>query len=325
MKEKILKILYEKNDFVSGEYLSNELQISRTAVWKNINELRNKGYIIQAITNKGYKLLSSPDLLSEAKINISLQSSINNYNINVFDTLESTQIKAHEYARKGAKHNTVILAERQLKGRGRLGRVWYSDNNSGVWMSIILRPKFPLAQAAQITLAISLSLIKVFVNNFSLPVMIKWPNDIYIGQKKLAGILTELKGESDHIEYIILGIGINVNTKLEEFSEEIRGKATSMFLELNRFIDRNFLIAQILTEINQDFMLYETNYFSPFITEWEKYSMLKGKNIIVKNVTDKVKGKVIGINNAGNLLILDNEQNIIPIFAGEILLENYEE
>ena len=229
MRDKIIEtILDSKDEFISGEELSKKLGISRAAIWKHMKALKEEGYNIESVNRKGYRLIEDPeDLLTYQNISHKLETKIMGNNIVHFETIDST----NDYAKKVASQEpegTVIISEEQTKGKGRIGRQWHSKSKEGIWMSIILKPNMIPQKAPFITLIAGASIAKV-LNDLGVQANIKWPNDIIINNKKVAGILTELSAEIDRINYIILGIGINVKTM--EFSQEISEIATSLYKE----------------------------------------------------------------------------------------------
>lgn len=199
------------DDYISGEKLSQELQITRTAIWKHINGLKKDGYIIEGISRKGYRIIQTPDKISSNTITWDLETNWLGKSIIHKDITKTTQEIAHQAARNAAPHGTVVIANEQTKGKGRMGRTWYSSKNKGVWMSIILRPKLVPQQATLLTLLTATVLADVLSRITTNSVTIKWPNDILMHDKKLAGILTEMQAEQDQIQYVVVGIGLNVN------------------------------------------------------------------------------------------------------------------
>ncbi|MFA4828689.1 MAG: biotin--[acetyl-CoA-carboxylase] ligase, partial [Thermodesulfovibrionales bacterium] len=227
----IIRMFKEKNDYVSGEEMSRELGITRAGIWKRIEELRNKGYKIQASTAKGYKLVKSPEFSLE-ELEMLVQGDIGR-EIIFFESIGSTNTAALELAEKGAPHGTVVIADRQTKGKGRLGRTWVSPPKKNIYMSVILRPEIEPKDATLLTIMTAVSCAKGVMKSTGLKAEIKWPNDLMISSKKLGGILTEMKSDPDGIVFAVIGIGINVNSKTKnDFPPDIRGIATSIREEL---------------------------------------------------------------------------------------------
>src|SRR4030067_1687584 len=222
MDDKILQLLRESpSAFLSGEEISFRLKVSRTAVWKRIGRLRALGYEIEASTRSGYRLIGSPDLLTPSEIKPLLKTKWIGKTIHHFDTLDSTNSKAYQLALDGAEEGEVGISESQEKGRGRLGRQWFSPPFLNLYLSVILRPKIPPHQASLITLMAAVATADAIQKFSGLPPLIKWPNDILLRDRKVAGLLNEIRSETDRIHFVILGIGVNLNTAENMLSEEI--------------------------------------------------------------------------------------------------------
>ena len=227
VKKKILKMLKQNNDdFLSGEKISDKFGVSRSAIWKHINTLKEEGYEIESVPRKGYRIIASPDILTLEEVEEYLTTDFIGRNIYYFDSLSSTNIKAKEIATK-SKEGTIVIAEEQTKGKGRLGRSWLSPKGKGIWMSIILKPKVAPIKVAKITL-IGAAAVNQGLKDIGIKSYIKWPNDIVIDGKKVCGILTEMSCELNMINYCIMGIGINVNLDKEDFSKDLIDTATSL-------------------------------------------------------------------------------------------------
>src|SRR6056297_1102966 len=213
MKNKILKILKENKDYISGEKISNILNVSRTAVWKNINNLKEKGYKIDSISRKGYKLISSPDILTYEEITPYLKTENIGKKILYFDTINSTNKKAKGIA-ETSPDGTVVISKEQTAGRGRLGRNWSSPKGSSLLISILLKPEIDPSKVSNITLVGAVALVKT-LEDFEVKGLIKWQNDIIINDKKIVAILTELSAKTIQVNYLVMGIGVNLypNTK----------------------------------------------------------------------------------------------------------------
>ncbi|WP_369813137.1 biotin--[acetyl-CoA-carboxylase] ligase [Virgibacillus halodenitrificans] len=228
-RNKLIDLLAkDKDTYISGQMLSEHLGISRSAVWKHMKNLEKDGYQIEGKSNKGYRIISFPDKLSENTIKWGLNTSWLGSKIIHKESTPSTQVIAHQLAQEGSPHGTIILADEQTSGRGRLNREWFSSKGKGIWMSIILRPEILPYLAPQLTLLTATVLAEVVQKNTTVTPMIKWPNDILINKKKTAGILTEMQAEQDQIQYVIIGIGMNINQTKEDIPIEIQSKATSL-------------------------------------------------------------------------------------------------
>ena len=254
VKEKVLEILKQNNDHISGENISKELGVSRTAIWKYINALREEGYEIESITRRGYKLLSTPDILTYEEIKEYLNTEFIGRKIYYFDTLESTNNYAKEIAIEEAE-GTTIVAEEQTKGKGRLGRTWLSPKGKGIYFSVILKPKFSPMEVAKITL-LGAAAVNRALDDLGIKSSIKWPNDIVIGGRKVCGILTEMSSELSMINYVVMGIGINANFDQADIPLELQDKATSLKLKNGKNINRRELLAAILNHLEDLYLKF---------------------------------------------------------------------
>ena len=313
-KHKILEIL-ERNrgNCVSGEEIAKTFDMSRSAIWKAIKELREEGYKINAVTNKGYSLLEENDILSSEGISMNLEDK---YEINVYKELPSTNEEAKRLAILGASHGTIIIANTQTMGKGRMGRKFYSPKDSGIYMSIILRPKLKVSDSVLITTAASVAVCRAIEAVSSVEPKIKWVNDIYAFGKKVCGILTEAGTdfESGNIEYVILGIGINFTTEKESFPLELQNIAGSIYSQETNHINRNKFISEIIKEI---FRIMKNIENRDFIKEYKERSLVIGKNISIcgpKNIV----AKALDIDENGGLLVRLKDGNLRTLNSGEI-------
>lgn len=319
-KRLVLMNLKKASEYVSGEELSNQLKISRTAIWKYIQELRKDGYIINSSTKKGYQLISSPDIVSTEELSAYLNTNSFGRNYNYYESIDSTNTTAKFLAEQSADEGAVILAEEQLNGKGRLGRQWISPHGLGLYFSIIVRPNIPVTQASQITLVIAAVIAKVLNSKYNIPAKIKWPNDILINEKKICGILVEMSSDIDNINYAVIGIGINVNNTEDSFSG-ITAKylPTSLLLETSLRANRVMLLAEILNKLELAYDEFIKVGFQGFKSMWETYAYSLGKEISVITSMDNFQGILSGIDNSGALLLdIDGEKKLI--YSGEIVL-----
>ncbi|MCK9267488.1 MAG: biotin--[acetyl-CoA-carboxylase] ligase [Alkaliphilus sp.] len=317
MRDKILGELYKnKENYISGELLAADLGVSRTAVWKHINILKEQGYNIETAPGKGYRLLEMEDKLLPGEIENILSNKVIGKQIIYFDSIDST----NGYAKKKIdqlKDGTVILAERQTAGRGRRGRGWVSPEGTGIWMSIVLKPDIPPREGIKMTQIAVAAVCKSIRELTKLDALIKWPNDIVINGKKVCGILTEMAGELNKINYIVIGIGINVNVK--DFPEEIKKHASSLFIEGNKKIDRKILLVDILKKFENLYGAYMRNLnLNETLSIVRNYSAILGKNIrIIQGKSVKMAGAV-DINDDGLLLVETENGSRELISSGEI-------
>ena len=318
IKGKVLKILEEnKGRNISGEEIAKTLNISRTSIWKAINSLRNEGYVINAVTNKGYSLATNTDFISKEGISLYLNKSCSDIEIYNYKTISSTNEIAKNLALSGAKHGTVVISEEQTAGKGRLGRSFYSPANTGIYMSIILRPNLTAMDSVLITTSSSVIICESIKKVTGIDCQIKWINDIYLNNKKVAGILTEASTnfESGTIDYLILGIGINFNQPKDDFPDELKSIASSLFNNNNNNINRNMLCSEIISNI-LDMIPRIKNY--DFISEYKKRSIVLNQEIIYISSGISSKGKAININCDGSLVVEHDDGSIKILNSGEV-------
>ena len=316
MREKIIKdIRNSKGDFISGEEISKKLWTSRTSIWNHLEKMKEEGYNIEFVNRKRYRLIEDPkDLLTYQSISHKLGTKVMGSKIVHFETIDST----NDYAKKVALQElegTVIISEEQTKGKGRIGRQWHSKSKEGIWMSIILKPKIVPQKSPFITLIAGASISKA-LNNLGIETTIKWPNDIIINNKKIAGILTELSAEIDRINYIILGIGINVKTM--EFSQEISEIATSLYKEGHK-ISRVDIVRNILEEFERLYIKYiNEGSKEETLNICRNYSAIIGKDVYLIKDEEKELIRCLDINQEGNLVVQTKDGIIKEIMSGEV-------
>lgn len=319
-KDTILKMLKENSDrYISGEELSEMFNVSRTAIWKNINDLRKIGYEIDSVTNRGYKLMSSPGILNagETKTYIDDNALIGKELI-VFETIDSTNTYLKSNAEKYPT-GTVIASREQTGGKGRLGRVWQSKKDDTISFSVLLRPEISPMEVSAITPLCGLAVAKALNEYFNFGAEIKWPNDVIIGNKKLVGILTEMNCEFDKVDFIVVGIGINILNK--DFPEEISKKATSCALESEKEIDKNKLLALILKHIENTLLKGNYSFNEENLKEYKDYCATLGRDIIFTRKGEKVSGKATDIDNNGELVVTLEDGTTETVFSGEVTVQ----
>lgn len=323
MKNKVLRMLKDSKGFISGEKISDEFNMTRAGIWKYINMLKEDGYNIESISRKGYRLISSPDILNYEEIEEYLDTDFMGRNIHYFDSIDSTNKKAKEMA-LGEKEGTVLVAEEQIGGKGRLGRTWISPKGKGIWMSIILKPKVDPMKVAKITLLGAAAVTKA-LNNLNIRSQIKWPNDILIDGKKICGILTEMNCELNMINYVVMGIGINVNLDANEIPEDLRGKATSVKISEGKEINRKELLANILNEFEELYLSFrDKDDLSYAIDICRKNSALIGKEIRVIKGEEIKLGKALDINEEGQLVVEFENGVVENVYSGEVSVRGLE-
>ncbi|MDQ0213671.1 BirA family biotin operon repressor/biotin-[acetyl-CoA-carboxylase] ligase [Oikeobacillus pervagus] len=305
-------------EFISGQALAEIIGCSRTAVWKHIEDLRKEGFELEAVRKKGYRILHAPDKVTENEILIGLQTKRLGKQVHFVETVDSTQKEAHRISQDGCMEGTLVIAEEQTAGRGRMARNWHSPKYTGIWMSIILKPELPPYRAPQFTLIAAVAIVEAVEEITGIQPEIKWPNDLLIKGKKITGILTELQADADQIHALIIGIGMNVNQS--EFPKEIEKIATSLAIEKGEKISRALLIQRILEKLEFYYEMYVEEGFYPIKQLWEKYAISIGKQIIARTINKEIKGKAIGITDDGVLKLKDENGVIHEIYSADIEL-----
>jgi BirA family biotin operon repressor/biotin-[acetyl-CoA-carboxylase] ligase len=320
---KILSALRDVGDgSVSGAELSQQLGVSRAAIWARIEMLRELGYDIEASPHRGYRLLSAPDVLHADDLISRLgETRVVGRDIRVFDETTSTNDIVEKLARDGVKEGVVVFAESQTKGRGRLGRKWMSPARKGLWLSVLLRPDLRPQEATQLTVASATALVRAIQSLTGLKPQIKWPNDILIRGRKVAGILTELSAELDHVKCIVLGIGVDVNLSADEFPTELRKLATSLKAELNRPVSRPELAVAILRELDYDYARIGAGRFAAVADEWEACCTTIGHDVIIRIGDRQVGGRAEALGEDGALLLRTDHGHLERIIGGDVTLE----
>ena len=319
MKTKILTELKNSKDYVSGQQLCEKFGVSRTAVWKAVEQLRESGYGIESVRRKGYLLVSRPEQISVEEIQSGLNTRWLPGKICYFDTIDSTNRYADQLGREGKveKDGILVVADHQTMGKGRRGRTWVSPAGKNIFMSLLLKPGISVENVSGITLVMALSISRAMQMLYGLPVQIKWPNDIVCRGKKLCGILTEMRVEENEISHVVIGVGINVN--IEEFPEEIKDTATSLYLELQQQQSRSRLICEIMKQFEQDVeRFYRTENLSELQEEYQTYLVNQNQEICVIEPDKSYRGIGRGINEKGELLVELPDGTMKKIYAGEV-------
>lgn len=320
-KAEIIKMLTaHKGEFVSGQELSEHLGLSRTAIWKHIGDLREEGYIIESVKKSGYRLKEKPNVLSEAEIQSGLETTNFGHTVHYEETVTSTQEIAHRLAREGAEEGTLVVADEQTGGRGRLGRPWHSPKGTGIWTSLILHPNIPPRVAPQLTLLTAVGVVKGIQAACGLDCDIKWPNDILVGGRKLVGILTELVADPDRISSVIIGIGMNVNVKTTDFPAELREKATSIYVETGKEMNRAELLQRILEQTERLYQDYLREGFRFVKLLWESHAASLGNVIQARTLQGTLVGRAIGLSDDGFLILEDADGKRHEISSADIEL-----
>lgn len=317
MKEEILRLLRSADGYISGQELCNRFGVSRTAVWKAINQLKEAGYEIEAQQNKGYRLMAAPDLMTEAEIKSLMHTEWVAKEVLYFDTIDSTNTKAQELAEKGYPSGTLVVADKQESGKGRRGRSWVSPSGTGIFMTLMIKPDINPNNASMLTLVAALAVAKAITSVTGEEALIKWPNDIVINGKKVCGILTEMNAQFDYINHIVVGIGINVHN--ESFTEEISQMASSLMIEAG---GKRFHRAQIIAETMSYFEQYydtflKTQDLSALVREYDELLVNRNKSVRVLDPKEPFDGKAMGITPKGELIV-DTWESRKLVSSGEV-------
>lgn len=322
-KSDILTLLRNSTDYVSGQQLCDQFGVSRTAVWKVINQLKEEGYQIESVPRKGYRLLESPaDLLSKSEIVSRLHTKWAGKKLYYVDSTGSTNTDAKRYAEEGDPHGTTVVADMQTAGKGRRGRKWQSPSGINTYFTILLKPSFAPDKASMLTLVMALSVAEAIEGITGLQAGIKWPNDIVVNKKKVVGMLTEMSTtpEMDEIQYVVVGVGVNVNIgSEEELPEEIRPTATSLKIETGRQINRAVLTEHILTRFEHNYEEFErTLNLSALLDAYQQHLVNVDAQVRVLDPAGEYTGISRGINETGELIVEKEDGSIVNVYAGEV-------
>ncbi len=316
-KDKILNLLRSaRSGFVSGEELARKTGISRTMVWKHIKSLERDGFVIQAVPSQGYRITSTPDILRERDVKQGLKTKTVGRELVLLPKIDSTNILAMELALRGSPEGTVVAAETQSGGKGRLGRTWISPKGN-LYLSVILRPMIPVHKAPLITMMGAVAVASAIRTICEVAAAIKWPNDILISGKKVSGLLTELSAEQDRIRHIVLGIGVDVNMDLEALPPEVRILSTSLAAETGTRINRTLLLQELLRSIERWYQAFLENP-AKVLREWQKLNMTLGSRIRVTGAGENLEGLAKGIDEDGRLIIKLDDDSVRLVAAGDV-------
>jgi BirA family biotin operon repressor/biotin-[acetyl-CoA-carboxylase] ligase len=304
LKGQILKALRERSDYLSGEKLSEQLGISRVSIWKHIRSLKEDGYVIKA-SSSGYKLVSSPDLLLPYEFPDLEQR------IHYFPEIGSTMDAARDLAKKGVEEGTIVIAEAQTRGRGRLSREWLSPEG-GIYFTMVLRPRISPAYAPRINLMAAVAVAAAIRKSLGLKAELKWPNDVLIAGKKVCGILAEMDAEMDVVNFVNVGIGINANTSIPQFEKAV----TSLKAALGREVSRKEFLSTLLIEIGRRLPLLMK---ADLLEEWKKLSATLNRDVRVISLGEEVKGQAIDIDATGALILQGKDGSVRTVLVGDCI------
>lgn len=317
MKTEILKVLRESGGYVSGQQLCDSFGVSRTAVWKVIDQLKKEGYEIEAVRNKGYRLIESPDVMGQAELESLIDTRWAGKTVVYAKETDSTNIQAKALGEKGAVHGTLVVADRQTAGKGRRGRRWTSPPGTSIYMTILLKPQFLPSKAPMLTLVMALSVAEGIMGETGLPAQIKWPNDIVVNGKKVCGILTEMSAEVDYINYVVTGAGVNVNA--DSFPEDIARTATSLYIEGGVKLRRAQLAASIVERYEKNYeMFMETEDLSRLKDPYNRLLVNCRKEVRILEPGNEYEAVASGINDTGELVVMTADGKEKAIYAGEV-------
>ncbi|MCK9418188.1 MAG: biotin--[acetyl-CoA-carboxylase] ligase [Nitrospirae bacterium] len=318
-KEKILNLLRSScPGFISGEALARKCGISRTMVWKHIKSLEREGFGIEAVPSQGYKITTVPDILRQNDIKPGLRTTVMGKKIHFLSDVASTNTLAMEMAAEGTPEGTVVIAETQTGGKGRLGRKWISPKGN-LYLSVVLRPNIPMQKAPLITLTGAVAVASAIRTTCGLEAGIKWPNDILISGKKVSGLLTEMSAEQDRIRHIVLGIGVDVNMEMGELPPEVRSLTTTLAAEAGAKINRTVLLQQVLRDLERWYQKFLNN-DGDVLEEWEKLNMTVGNRITVSGAGEAFDGLAQGIDRDGRLIVRLDDGTIRTVAAGDVTI-----
>ena len=317
MEEEILNALRtRRGEHISGEEMSRLAGVSRTAIWKEIEKLRAEGYKIIAQPHEGYRLVEIPDRLTAQELTWNLQTQRIGRKVHAYDSTDSTMDLAHRLAAAGEPEGSVVVAEGQTQGRGRVGRRWLSPKGKGIYASIILRPSLPLAEVPRVTLLAAVAAARAVESHAGLAPQIKWPNDVLINGKKVAGILTELNAELNRVRYVILGIGFNINTA----ASQLPAHSTSLAEETGEPVDRVEFARALLRQLDQAYGRFLEGGISDILEDWRRFAVFLGRRIRVALPGRTVDGQALDIDSGGALLVRTDTGMIESISAGDVLI-----
>ena len=318
-REAILSLFHQTPDgFVSGERISDELGVSRTAVWKHIRNLRQAGYQIEAIPSRGYQLQQSPDVLMPEAIQSGLDCQLVGSRIISLEEADSTNLQASRLGDEGADDGLVVIADRQSSGKGRMGRQWESPGGVNLYASILLSPPVMPFEAPKLTFLSAVAVCRAIKNCTALQPTVKWPNDILLNGAKVAGLLNEMSSETDQVHYVVLGIGVNLNMRAEQFPDDLRYPATSLAIASGKVVSRLAFTRSLLQELDALYQLYLEQGSAPVFTAWTELCDLTGKRVQVDCNNLLIEGTMVGLGDDGALLVRTSAGKIESIYAGDV-------
>lgn len=315
MKTKILMALKGTEDYVSGQELCERFGVSRTAIWKVMEKLKEEGYEIASVRNKGYKLVHAPDIFSAEEIKSRVHTRMIARNVLFFDELDSTNTYCKRLGDE-LEEGTLVVANRQDAGKGSRGRGWESPAGVAIYMSLLLKPDISPMHAPRLTLVMAVSIVRA-LRRMGITAGIKWPNDIVMNGKKLVGILTEMSSEVNYVHHVVIGAGINVQT--EEFPEEIAHRATSLYIETGERFSRSELVAVVMDCFEEDYEKFLKNQdLSELLEQYTQFSVTVGKEVRILAPGKEYVATAISVDKEGQLLVEKEDGERVRVFADEV-------
>lgn len=317
IKNEVLDRLKKSSGYISGQELSDELKVSRTAVWKAIQSLVEEGYQIEGVRNRGYRLISSPDILTKERLLREEYVPWPGAGLYVYEETDSSNIRAQKLGEQGAPDGTLVVAEKQTAGKGRRGRVWQSPKGDGLYYSILLYPPIAPGDASLLTLVSAYSVSRALDTFAGVQTKIKWPNDVIFNKKKIVGILTEMRVEDDYIGQVVIGCGLNVHNT--SFPEELSDKATSLFLETGEKFDRAQMLGRIMKAFYEDYhAVIKAGDLTPIMDDYNARLVNKDAKVRILDPKGAYDAVAKGINERGELLVIRDDGITEKVYAGEV-------
>lgn len=319
IKDDILRLLMaSKTGYVSGGELARKFKLSRTAIWKHIKTLGGEGCEIEAVPSKGYRLRTTPDVLILKDVEQGLKTRAIGKEIHLYREVRSTNTLATDLAQQGAAEGSVVVAETQTAGKGRLGRTWISPRGN-LYLSVILRPNIPPHKAPLLTLMGAVAVASAIRKQLNIEAAIKWPNDIFISGKKVGGILTEMSAEPDRVKHVVLGIGVNVNMDISELPPQIRQVSATLSAETGKKIDRSLFLQRLLSELDRWYHVFLMNE-AAVLKEWENLNITTGNRVAVSGLGGALEGTAQGIDAEGRLILKLDDDSLRLVAAGDVTI-----
>ncbi len=316
MKAEILALLRESDAYISGQELCSRFGVTRSAVWKAIHQLKKEGYEIEAVQNRGYKLVKA-EVYGENELRSRIHTAWAGAELHFYQTTASTNLLAKQAGEEGKPHGALFVADEQTAGRGRRGRSWQSPPGANIYFTILLRPPIAPEQAPMLTLVMAHSVAAAIRRLTHMEAGIKWPNDVLLDGKKTCGILTEMSLEREYIHYVVCGVGINVAP--QEFPEEIRGHATSIEAAYGQSISKGELLQYVMEELERDYDAFlAAGDLSPLLESYNKLLVNRNRRVRVLDPKGEWEGKARGINARGELLVERSGGTVTEVYAGEV-------